>query len=62
MPEQYNRFRSILLDFAVKMGKENPEEYVSSGGCKARQGGAGIELINIQVKHPKAKDIGHFAF
>ena len=46
MPEQYKRFNEILISFAKKMGKENPEEYVSSGGWKARQGGAGIELSN----------------
>ncbi len=46
MPDQYERFHSILLSFAKKMGKEDPEEYVSNGGWKARQGGAGIELSN----------------
>lgn len=44
MPEQAKRFRDMLHNFAVKMGKEDPEEYVVSGGWKARQGGAGIEL------------------
>lgn len=44
MPELYEKFYGILLNFAKKMGKTNPEEYVTSGGWKARQGGAGIEL------------------
>ncbi len=44
MPEQYKRFNDMLVNFAKKMGKTDPEEYVSSGGWKARQGGAGIEL------------------
>ena len=44
MPELYEKFYGILLNFAKKMGKTDPEEYVSSGGWKARQGGAGIEL------------------
>lgn len=44
MPEESKRFEKILLDFAKKMKKENPEEYVRSGGWKARQGGAGMEL------------------
>lgn len=44
MPDMYERFNEILLDFAKKMGKVDPEEYVASGGWKARQGGAGIEL------------------
>ena len=64
MPEQYNRFRSILLDFAVKMGKEDPEEYVSSGGWKARQGGAGIELSkNVAIAFkPCATDARSFNY
>ena len=46
MPELYEKFYGILLNFAKKMGKTDPEEYVLSGGWKARQGGAGIELSN----------------
>ena len=44
MPELYKRFYDVLINFANKMGKTDPEEYVQSGGWKARQGGAGIEL------------------
>ncbi len=44
MPEQAKKFHDILFHFAVKMGKVDPEEYVTSGGWKARQGGAGIKL------------------
>lgn len=43
MPEQSADFHKILLDFAIKMEKTDPEEYVKSGGWKARQGGAGVE-------------------
>lgn len=46
MPDLYERFYSMLIKFAKKMNKEDPEEYVNSGGWKARQGGAGIELSN----------------
>ncbi len=50
MPEQYEKFYRILLSFAKKMGKKDPEEYVQSGGWKARQGGAGIDLSrNVAV-------------
>lgn len=64
MPEQFKRFRKILLDFAVKMGKENPEEYVSSGGWKARQGGAGLELSkNVAISFkPCATDSKSFNY
>lgn len=44
MPEQYAKFNAMLMDFAVNMGKSDPEEYVRSGGWKARSGGEGIEL------------------
>lgn len=46
MPEQSKRFEDMLLSFAIKMKKENPEEYVTNGGWKARMGGAGMELSN----------------
>ena len=64
MLEQYNRFRNILLDFAIKMGKEDPEEYVSNGGWKARQGGAGIELSkNVAIAFkPCATDAKSFNY
>lgn len=64
MPEQYKRFRNILLDFAIKMGKEDPEEYVTSGGWKARQGGAGIELSkNVAISFkPCATDAKSFNY
>lgn len=64
MPEQSKKFHDILYDFAVKMGKEDPEEYVMSGGWKARQGGAGIELsknVAIDFK-PCATDAKSFNY
>lgn len=42
-PELDSRFYQILYDFAVKMGKTDPQEYVESGGWKARSGGAGLD-------------------
>lgn len=64
MPEQFKRFNNILLDFAKKMKKEDPEEYVRSGGWKARQGGAGMELsknVAIEFK-PCATDAKSFNY
>lgn len=46
MPEQYERFRSLLLGFAKKVGKPDPEVYVDDGKWKARQGGNGLEYAN----------------
>ncbi len=43
MPEQYARFHEMLLDFAKKIGKPDPEVYVDDGKWKARQGGNGLD-------------------
>lgn len=64
MPELYEKFYDILYRFAVKMGKEDPAEYVINGGWKARQGGAGIELsknVAIDFK-PCATDSKSFNY
>ena len=64
MPEQYKRFNEMLLAFANKLGKTDPEEYVRSGGWKARQGGAGMELsknVAIEFK-PCATDAKSFNY
>lgn len=43
MKEQYEKFHNMLMDFAVKVGKKEPEKYVEEGKWKARQGGNGLE-------------------
>ena len=43
MEEKYEKFHSILLDFAKTIGKPDPDEYINDGGWKARQGGNGLE-------------------
>ena len=49
MPEQYERFHNLLIDFAKKIGKPDPEVYVSEGKWKARQGGNGLEYAQTSV-------------
>lgn len=49
MEEKYDKFHSILLDFAKNIGKPDPEEYIKSGGWKARQGGNGLEYSKNAV-------------
>ncbi len=44
MPAQYNKFRDVLVEFAKKVKKPDPEEYVASGAWKARQGGNGLDI------------------
>ncbi len=49
MNDEYTTFHNILIDFAKQVGKPDPEEYVSSGGWKARQGGNGLEYSKNAV-------------
>ena len=49
MPEQYEKWHTFLIDFAKKMGKPDPEDYVEDGNWKARQGGTGIEYAQTSV-------------
>ncbi|MEW9922972.1 phosphoadenosine phosphosulfate reductase family protein [Clostridium butyricum] len=43
MPEQSKKWRNLLIDFAKKVKKPDPEVYVDEGFWKARQGGNGVE-------------------
>lgn len=64
LPELDSKFNSILHDFAIKMGKSDPDDYVKSGGWKARSGGAGIERsknVAIEFK-PCATDESSFNY
>ncbi len=63
-PELNEKFTKIIYDFAVKMGKTDPMEYVINGGWKARSGGAGIERsknVAIEFK-PCATDESSFNY
>jgi phosphoadenosine phosphosulfate reductase len=46
MPEQAKKWRDFLIDFAIKVGKPDPEVYVDTGKWKARQGGMLICVLN----------------
>lgn len=43
MPEKYKQWRDFLIQFAVRIGKPDPEVYVDTGKWKARQGGNGVK-------------------
>lgn len=49
MYEQYEKWRTLLIDFAKKVGKSDLEEYVDSGKWKARQGGNGLEISKKSI-------------
>lgn len=49
MYEQYVHWNGLLVDFAKKIGKPDPEEYIQSGGWKARQGGNGLDFAQKSI-------------
>lgn len=49
MYDQYIHWYSLLLNFAKQIGKPDPEEYVSEGGWKARQGGNGLAAAQTSI-------------
>ena len=42
LPERSKQWREFLINFAMKVGKEDAEVYVDTGKWKARQGGNGL--------------------
>lgn len=49
MYDQYVHWHKLLVEFAEKIGKPDPEEYVNEGGWKARQGGNGLAVAQTSV-------------
>ncbi len=49
MHDQYIHWREILIEFAKKIGKPDPEEYIDGGNWKARQGGNGLEAAQTSI-------------
>lgn len=49
MPEQSEKFRTMLIEFAKKIGKPDPEVYVDTGKWKARQGGNGVDYAQNSI-------------
>ena len=43
MPSKNKKWLDFLVDFAERIGKPDPEEYIKNGKWKARQGGSGLE-------------------
>ncbi len=49
MPEQYKKWRAFLVNFAKRIGKQDPEVYVDEGNWKARQGGNGLDYARTTL-------------
>lgn len=51
MSERASKWRNILIKFAKKVGKPDPEVYVDEGWWKARQGGNGLAAAgDVKIK------------
>lgn len=64
MYDQYCHWHEMLIDFAKKIGKPDPEEYIDGGFWKARQGGNGLDVAQKSVVsfEPCATDESAFNF
>lgn len=59
MPEESERWRLFLVDFARRIGKPDPEVYVETGKWKARQGGNGVAAASsvlVDASHCATED------
>lgn len=59
MPEQSEKWRNYLINFAKQIGKPDPEVYVDNGKWKARQGGNGLaaaEDVKVRYTNCTAED------
>lgn len=51
LPERSKQWREFLINFAMKVGKEDAEVYVDTGKWKARQGGNGLAAAgDVKIK------------
>lgn len=48
-PNEYHKWRNFLVDFAMRIGKPDPEVYVDDGKWKARQGGNGLDSSTTKI-------------
>lgn len=59
MPEQSEKWRTFLVNFARQIGKPDPEVYVDTGKWKARQGGNGVAAASsvlVEASHCATED------
>ena len=59
MPDESQKWRNFLIEFAKKIGKPDPEDYVDGNNWKARQGGNGLNSagdIKLHFKNCTTED------
>jgi len=60
MPEKTAKWRNLLIEFARKVGKPDPEVYVDEGWWKARQGGNGlVAASDVKIKFANCTTENH---
>ena len=58
-PEDSERWRSQLIDFARRVGKPDPEEYIDERGWVKRFGGAGMPNRFSGLEAKACGDLGN---
>lgn len=48
-PHLAKKWNEMLVDFAVKTGKENIDDYVNNGRWKTRKGASGLQTRNVTI-------------
>ena len=48
-PEDMNKWKNMVLDFAKKTKKTDPENYYEEGKWKVRRGASGLEVKNVSM-------------
>lgn len=48
-PEDMLRWKKMVIDFAVRAGKPDPEEYYETGKWRVRRGSSGLESKNVSI-------------
>ena len=59
MPDESEKWRTFLIDFAKRIGKPDPETYIDTGKWKARQGGNGVAAarsVQVEASHCATED------
>ena len=48
-PELAGKWKATLLDFAIKTGKDDIQDYVENGRWKTRKGASGLQTRNVTI-------------
>lgn len=48
-PEDMKKWKDMVLDFAVRANKSDPEDYYENGKWKVRRGASGLKVKNVSI-------------